>query len=217
MRGTSTSATEATSSSEARPVLIPKRTGFEVARTINYVHENPCRTKPQLVADAVNFAWSSAPVFAGLVTPSGLNVARAREIVGEDARWALPGRRRLTDLESAAAPTALLSELLRATARACGVLAEDLASASGTHELGRARAVFVVLGRLESYTDTQLGAAIGKTRQRVTQLAAAKPDLEAVRRARTLLRTPSLRRPSWGRPRRRSSCTARPSIPPRRR
>jgi len=171
-----------------KPVRVPKDGPFETARTIKYTHENPMKTTPPLAASEELYPWSSAPVFAGLVADDRVNAARARDVVSGHERWALPSPRRLEGLEPSTRPSALLDTLLRASARACSVLAEDMTSASGAHELGRARAVFARLARLESYNDGQIADALGRTRQRVTQLAAMDVDLVAVRRARTLAR-----------------------------
>ncbi len=72
------------------------------------------------------------------------------------------------------------------------MLVTDLASPRRSPELQAARAVYVTLGRLESYSDGQLAGLLGRSRRWTSELA-ADPDLGAVRMARTLFRDPVLR------------------------
>lgn len=165
---------------------------FEVGRMIRYVHRNPTDTHPPIVETDVAYPWSSARAYAGLSRTGFPATARARTLLGSDARRFLPKGFPLADLEPSSVPSARPETLLVAAAQTFGVLAEDVLRDARAVAVRRARSTFVALGRLESYRGPQLAGTLGLTRQRVSQLA-AEADLEAVRVARTLVRTPFLR------------------------
>ena len=160
----------------------------ELVRLIHYVHRNP-----PLLAREIDFPWSSARALVGLSRAEFPNVGRLRALLGSRARPASPARVALAGLEPLIVPTASPGLILAAAAQAFGVDPVAVAGKERAPALVRARAVYVVLGRLESYRDVQLAPALGRTRQRVTQLAATEVDTDGVRVARTLLRDPALR------------------------
>ena len=160
---------------------------FELVRMIRYVHKNPVEAK--VVVDPVHFCWSSARAFAGLSRAPFPNVERA---------LALSERERLTRswslaaLDPAKVPCVSPELALEAAAQTFGVLSEDLRGDARGERLAAARAVFIALGRLESYRDTQLAPFIRRTSQRAGQLARGA-DTAALRVALTLARTRELR------------------------
>jgi len=118
------------------------------------------------------------------------NVARARELMEGQGWVARPTP--LTDLEPVSVPTAAVDLVLAAAAQTYGVLAEDVMT-SRARSLTAARSVFVALGRLEGYSDSQLAGVAGRTRQWIGKLRARDADMLGVRIARTLLRLDVLR------------------------
>jgi hypothetical protein len=126
------------------------------------------------------------------------NVARAVALCPDPrhARRLKGGRLRLADVGAVPAPTASLETLLAAAADVYGVSPWDLAGTSRARVLVLGRILYGRLGRLESYSLEQLGAAIGRKRSWMCQLAIAPlPDAErALAIARTLLRDPDTRR-----------------------
>jgi hypothetical protein len=115
------------------------------------------------------------------------------ELLGTYALRAVGATHELAGLEPHAAPAALLETLLAAAADTFGLSPAELAGASRRFPADEARRAFVRLGQLESYTHAQLAAALGRTRSRVTQIAAEPVDELAVRIARTLVSDPRLR------------------------
>jgi hypothetical protein len=170
-------------------VAIPAPGVVELARMLRYVHENPIRMREPIVAREVDYEWSSARAFAGLARTAFPNVARAEALGGVRHRRVQV----LAGLEAVPVPGAGPELILAAAAQAFGVDPLDLAARRNTPALVAARRVYVTLGRLESYRDSQLALVLGRTRVRVTQLAAEPVDLEGARIARTLLREPRFR------------------------
>jgi len=141
------------------------------------------------------YSWSGARAFVGLTRASLANVSRATTLLGERARWVAPAMPpTLADLEPAEVPCAGPELILAAAADAYGCGPDALASRRIGPDLCAARAVYVRLGGLESYTHEQLAGPLARTRSRVTQLGVGPIDLAGVRIARTLLRDPGLRR-----------------------
>ena len=176
---------------------------FELARTIRYVHENP--VKAGMVDHAFEFPWSSQRAFAGLTLARSANVERACAMVGggqgapAGGSQALIGRLRgvsvaLADLEPAAVPSATPGILLAAAAETYGVSAMALAGPCRDEALTLTRALFLALGRLESYSLAQLGPFLARKRSQLYRLTESSVPDDALRIARTLLRTPGLRR-----------------------
>jgi REP element-mobilizing transposase RayT len=174
-------------------VSIPKESAIEIARSIRYVHGNPVKTDPPMVQYAVEYPWSSARAFAGLSRVGFVDVARALELCGTSAPWTIPRGYRLADLAPAVVPSASPALILAAAAQTFGVDPLDVAGDGREPALVAARGVCVALGRLESYHGSQLAPGLGRTRQRLSQIAAAGVDEEGVRIARTLLRVAALR------------------------
>ncbi|HZV02805.1 MAG TPA: hypothetical protein VFF73_39220 [Planctomycetota bacterium] len=172
---------------------IPTTPEIELARAIKYVHKNPLDTHPPMAETELAYEWSSMRAFAGLSRTDFANVTRARELMGRHTRWALPAACPLVDLDPVSVPTAPAELILAAAAQTFGVLVEDLASLSRARTLSAARAVFVAVGRLEGYQESQLAAVLGRTQQRVSQLVDVPSDTEGARVVRTLLRDPTLR------------------------
>lgn len=173
------------------PVLaIPKRTPFELKRLIDYVHENPCATKPPVVQLPVHFEWSSARPFAGLSLAPFPNVARARELLGKERlRLRRPAP---AGLEPVCVSTVHPTEILVAAAQAYGVDPSLVMGKSRETAVVAARRLFVVLGSLESYDCVQLAPFLGVTRQRTWQMGREGACEGAVRIGRTLVREPLL-------------------------
>jgi hypothetical protein len=169
-----------------------KTTPFELARTINYDHENPLRTSTPLAASAVAYEWSRARAFAGFTRAPLANIARARTVLGDEATRVRARRPMLADLEPVPYPTASLEALLGAVAQVHALLPNELASRLRAAWLNEPRGTFVALARLESYRDGQLARVLGRTPQRVGQLA-RHSDALGVRIARTIVRSPDLR------------------------
>ncbi len=175
--------------------------GFELGRAIRYVHANPLKTQPPLATRPVEHAFGSQRAFVGLCLAPHANVALALELPGlhaGSARCACPP---LADLEPSYVPCGHPDLLLGAAAQTYGI--DPLALRGWGREPRHvlARALYARLGALEGYRHGQLAAVLGRTRQRVTQLAATPVPAMALRIARTLLRDPGLR-------------TALPSVPP---
>ncbi|HZV01642.1 MAG TPA: hypothetical protein VFF73_33335 [Planctomycetota bacterium] len=173
--------------------VFTKRDPFELARLIRYVHRNPLDTHPPVVEDPIAFEWSSARAYVGLTLARVANVERARALLGGDLRRLHLERPPLANLVPVGLPRVSLANVAVAAAQAHGIPATDLASAQRSSALNVPRGTFVALGRLEAYRDPQLARALGRTPQRVWQLA-AHADETAVRIARTLLVSPTLRR-----------------------
>jgi hypothetical protein len=171
---------------------IPAPSEFELGRQIRYVHANPLDTTVPIVATPVAFEWSSARRFAGLSAADFPNVAGAVEILGDEGRRFLPEPEALVDLEPALTPRARPEVILRAAAQTFGVDPLRVAGPERSPVLARARAVYMNLGRLESFCGPQLAPLLGRTRQCANQIAAAHADARALRIARTLLLTPEL-------------------------
>jgi hypothetical protein len=160
---------------------------FELARMIRYVHKNPVEAK--MVSDPIHFLWSSARAFAGLSRLPFPNVARALELTEKPRlirSW------ELVDLVPAKVPCISPELALEAAVQTFGVLSEDVRGEGRGARLADARAVFVAVGRLESYRDTQLAPFLGRTSQRAGQLA-KNVDAEGLRVALTLARARELR------------------------
>jgi hypothetical protein len=165
-----------------------------IGRALRYIHRNPVKTDPPIATAEVYYPWSSARAFAGLAREPLVNVARAVEVVGRHAGWALPRRLELADLEVSPVPSAGPELILRGAAQVFGLERCRLVAARVTEPRAvAARAVYVTLGRLESYRDGQLARILDVSRGRVTQIAAVPVDNDAVRAVRTLLRVPELR------------------------
>lgn len=165
---------------------------YELGRAISYVHDNPTTCKPPIVERAIHYEWSSARLHAEFSRATFANVARARELLGAE----LVRRKRppLADLEAEPLPLFHPPLILAAAAQTYGLGPDHLVSMSRAPAATAARAVFVALGRLESYTDAQLAPFLRRTRQRVTQIASDPIDEGAARIARTLLRNEPFRR-----------------------
>jgi hypothetical protein len=174
-----------------RPEPFGKADSIALAKAIDYVHENPISTKPPIVPREVDFEWSSARAFTGLARDRFVDPERARVLLGVDARRIALEHPELAGLEPAMAPCATPGRILSAAAATLRVLPADMASGRRSPELAAARAVYVALGRLESYCDGQLARPLGRSRARTCELS-ADPDMEAVRMARTLLRDSGL-------------------------
>jgi hypothetical protein len=172
-------------------VAIPAPGVGELGRMIRYVHENPLKTREPLVGREIEYEWSSARAFAGLSRATYPNVARVRGLVGR--RFGGEPRVDLAGLEQARVPCAGPELILGAASQAFGVEPREVAGRRLAPALVAARAVYVFLGNLESYSDAQLAPYLGRARSRLTQLALGPIDLEGVRIARTLLRDPGLR------------------------
>ncbi|MEZ0230841.1 MAG: transposase [Planctomycetota bacterium] len=168
-----------------------KDTPVLVAKSIKYDHQNP--VKARMVAHELVFEWSSARAFAGLARTPYPNVERARALVQESAKWALPGPCPLANLERIATPRVPADQILAAIACIFGCSLEELQSDERASPLPAARTAFVVLGRLEGYLDRQLAPSLGRSRVRMTTLAGDDVDLDAVRIARTLLLDAAMR------------------------
>jgi hypothetical protein len=165
----------------------------ELARMLRYLHENPLRTRDPIVSREVDYVWSSARSFAGLSRAAFPNVDRMRALLGSRARPFTRSPVPLAGLEPARVPAEAPGAILAAAAQTFGVAPSAVAGKGLSPALVSARAVFVTLGRLESYRDSQLAPVLGRTRQRMWQLGAGEVDLDGVRIARTLLREPPLR------------------------
>ena len=174
-----------------RPELFGKADSAALAKAVSYVHQNPMSTEPPLVAREVDFDWSSARAFAGLARDRFVDTERARLLLGLYLRRITLEHPALAGLEQAFVPCATPARILSAVAATLRVLPADMASPRRSPELVAARAVYVTLGRLESYSDRQLARPLGRSRTRTCELS-ADPDMEAVRMARTLLRDSGL-------------------------
>jgi hypothetical protein len=172
-----------------RPEPFGKVDSIALAKAIDYVHENPISTKPPIVPREVDFEWSSARAFTGLARDRFVDPDRARVLLGVHARRIALEHPELAGLEQAVAPCATPARILSAAAATLRVLPADMASARRSPELAAARAIYVTLGRLESYCDGQLARPLGRSRTRTCELS-ADPDMDAVQMARTLLRDP---------------------------
>jgi hypothetical protein len=172
--------------SAATPVPGP----FELGRAIRYVHENP--VSADLAADAIEWPWSSARAFAGLVRERLASVARARALVDPRAIGMLGRPVTLAEAAPADAPSHMPFTLLLAAAQALALDPAAIVGARRDPAPTAGRALFVRLGLLEGYQHRQLAPILGVTRQRITQHAAKEVDPLDVRRARTLLRDPRL-------------------------
>ncbi|HZV01883.1 MAG TPA: hypothetical protein VFF73_34545 [Planctomycetota bacterium] len=175
-----------------RAAPLEKRDAVELARTIYYTHKNPLDTTPPLVKRPVDHEWSSARAFVGLARDRFADPARARRLMGDEVRRITIASPALADTRPVPAPRATPDTILAAAAAVLRVLPAECASARRSPALREARAVYVTLGRLESYTDRQLAPALGRSRQRTSELA-EDPDFDAVRMARTLFIDPLLR------------------------
>ncbi len=168
----------------------------ELSRAITYQHRNPVNLASPLVAEAIEYEWSSQRAYAGLSCAPFANVEGARRVLGPRIRWPAGDPVRLADLEPRLTPSASPELLLGAAAQTFGFLPEELRSGARGPLIAQARATYVHLGILEGYDHAQLAESIDRTRQRVTQFAAV-PALavgRAIRIARTLVREPALRR-----------------------
>jgi hypothetical protein len=173
--------------------VIAARSSREVARQIDYVHENPLKTRTPLVTDETFFEWSSARAFAGLSRGKLPNVPRALAVLGKDRRRVVRPGPPLEDLARAAFPSVGAGLVLAAAAQVFGVTSGELVGGGLAPEAVAARAVYVTLGRLEGFRDGHLAAPLGRTRRRVSQIGSGPVHLVGVRIARTLIRVPGLR------------------------
>lgn len=123
-----------------------------LAKTIRYVHHNPLKTTPPLVRQAYEYPWSSARAFAGLSLAGVANVALAREMLGQSARAVGGVAPPLVGAEPLPAPGAAPGTLLGAVAETYGLPIEELWGAGRGANVCEARAAFLQLGRLESYS-----------------------------------------------------------------
>lgn len=165
----------------------------ELARMIGYVHDNPLRTRVPIVTRSIEYEWGSARSYAGLSRADFPNVARALELLGREAWRVKPAAIPLADLAPARVPCASPELILGATAQTYMVDPAELAASGRAPSLSKARAVYAFVGRLESYHCEQLAVPIGKTRQRLSQLASGEVDEPGARVVRTLIRTRELR------------------------
>jgi hypothetical protein len=166
---------------------------FELGRAIRYVHEIP--VSADLAADAIEWPWSSARAFAGLLRERLASVERARALVDPRAIGMLGRPATLAEAAPAApadAPSHTPFTLLLAAAQALALDPATIVAARRDPAPTSGRALFVRLGLLEGYQHRQLAPILGVTRQRITQHAAKLVDPLDVRRARTLLRDPRL-------------------------
>jgi hypothetical protein len=168
-----------------------KNTGILVAKAIYYDHENP--VKARMAECDVVYEWSSARAFAGLTRLPYPNVARARALIREFERWAVPPPLSLANLERVGTPRFSPGKILAAIAGTFGCLVEELVSDDRAPPLPAARSAFVALGRLEAYSDRELAPWLNRSRVRMTTLVRDGVDFEAVRIARTVLVDPYLR------------------------
>lgn len=174
----------------------------ELAQVIRYVHDNPVAPeKAPLASTAIAFEWSSARGYSGLARFSPANLARGLELLGKEERRLKLEPHPLVDLEPSLTPTVIPELIVAAAAQTFNVLAEDVVSDLRAPRLLLARSTYAGLGRLESYTDRQLGPAIGRSRSTIQELA-GRADAVSMGIARTLLRTPEL------------SARLRPAAPP---
>jgi hypothetical protein len=176
---------------DARPIADED----ELLRTIRYDHDNPVRTRNPLVDRAIDFPWSSARAFAGLSLARAANVARAVARLGPAAYRLTAPRPPLADLEPSRTPSASPEMLLFASADVYGVRPWDLPSPKRVAPLPEARALFLRLGQLESYSVRRLAPFLHRSQQQGSLLVCGVAVAEqALRLARTLLRDRGLRR-----------------------
>jgi hypothetical protein len=168
-----------------------------LARMIQYVHENPVRTRQPLVRLAFAYRWSSLRAYAGLSLAGVANVGRALALAGPRAPRLRPAGVGPAPVQAgldraAPWPSAPPPLLLAAAAETYGLPARDLPSAARSAALVRARSLFLGLGRLEGYSPTLLAPLLGRSRAQAYRLLAPVPERD-VRIARTLMAVPEVR------------------------
>src|SRR5262245_11168215 len=98
----------------------------ELARMIHYVHAQPL--PPKIVAEPIQFEWSSARAYAGLSRTGLTDLGRARALLGREHAWRVrvvaPA---LADLEPMPVPSASPETILAAVAQTFGLLPVELA------------------------------------------------------------------------------------------
>lgn len=156
-----------------------------------YVHENPLRAG--MATLAIDYFWSSARELAGFSLAETVNLRKTLEVLGPIAWDAIDPLPPLADLEPARFPGASPELIRAAAAEAYGLTPGAFFDRERAKETALARALFLKLGQLESYSVTDLAPLAGVKRARAYELFGLEVPERALRIARTLIRTPSLR------------------------
>ena len=177
-----------------RPMAVEIADAEQLARAIQYVHENPLKAKPPLCARVVEFPWASARAYAGLDFSGLADVEKGLEAVRPFA-WRIDrGGPELADLQRVRRFEIRPDLHLAAAAQVHGLAPAELVAARGRASHVEACALYAVLGIFDGFEQRDLAEALDVSRERITQLSNLPVPAQHLRVARTLVRLPEFRR-----------------------